>query len=263
MDRGKVIAGLAAFLQFAVALTIICIISFNLSEVWVSGWSVEYNCLWHTNGSDAVCNYGYTVAGVSMAASALLGLLQCLTLNLCGLGGVLDVALGIFGVIWWVAAAITFTAYNDQDLPNQNWRTAVTVLAWVQVALFSIMCVGGLGSLFHTIFKKRKHSSDPEPGKPTVVVVQQAPMAPPPPQPTVTVINTPAAHAPYPAAPAPAYVEQGYSQQPQPQYEYPPQQQPQYQYPTAPAPYPPQPQPYPPQAPPPPQGGSYPSIPYQ
>lgn len=50
--------------------------------------------------SSSMCNYVYALAGVSIAVSIAISLLQCCTCNLCGLGGVLDLIFAVAGTAW-------------------------------------------------------------------------------------------------------------------------------------------------------------------
>jgi mannose-P-dolichol utilization defect protein 1 len=188
MGCGGFLSGLAGFLQVGVAVAIIVITYIKLDHYTISvttdGASVSSQCLLgYTSSGMNLCHYAYAASGVSLAASAALGLLLCCTCNLCGLGGVLDFIFAALGVAWWAVAGSLLNHYMHQPyvsaLPQYNWRLIIIVLAFVSCGLFGISilisvmrvcsrCCGGSSG-------GRKHR-DVEAAAPTkVVVVQQQP----------------------------------------------------------------------------------------
>lgn len=89
--------------QFVVAVAIVAIVATKLSDVTYSNAGIYQTCSLGqcgTSCSGSLCNYMYAVAGVSMAVSLGISILQCCTCNLCGLGGILDILFAIAGTAW-------------------------------------------------------------------------------------------------------------------------------------------------------------------
>jgi hypothetical protein len=86
-----------------------------------------------------------------------------------------ELTLSLFGVLWWIAGAITATIYGnraDSDvLREEDERTAVWSLSWVNVGLFSLLL--GL-EIIKCCFEPRKNRY-PGPGIPSGGVQSEAP----------------------------------------------------------------------------------------
>ena len=126
----------SSFLQVVGAAAVAAIIAIKLQAVtWSNLTSVRtLPCaLWAGTGGQA-CVYGYTVAGVSIAAAAAISLLQCCTCDLCGLGPLLDFVFEVAAAAWWGIASGVFWRYtSDADgagVPGGEWRQRVNWAAW-------------------------------------------------------------------------------------------------------------------------------------
>ena len=90
------------------------------------------------------------LGGCTIALGILLTLLQCLTCNFCGLGGILD---GIFalagGAVWLAAAILVQDARNDLNgaSPNDTYnsrRNTIAAMVWVEFILFALIFICAL-----------------------------------------------------------------------------------------------------------------------
>lgn len=104
-----------------------------------------------TNGAN-LCYLAYGASGVSIIATGALSLLLCCTCNLCGLGGVLDALFAAAGTVLWAITGVVFNFYQRQPgmaaVPRPEWRATIPALSFVACALFGIMCLASLWSLF-------------------------------------------------------------------------------------------------------------------
>ncbi len=141
-------------IQVILAAAIIALVAVKLQDTtWYAEdgktFDVQVTCALGTAvESGSLCDYVYAVAGISMAVSLAISLLQCCTCNLCGLGSILDLLFAGVGTAWWaIAAAVVQTNVSDasdEDLPLQNYRTSVVVMMWVEVALFALLVLSGI-----------------------------------------------------------------------------------------------------------------------
>jgi hypothetical protein len=73
----------------------------------------------------------------------LVGLVQCVTCNMCGCGSLLDFIFSAAACAWWAAASLVFGKYateaNKAELPEAEWRGWIIIVAWVQAGLFVII----------------------------------------------------------------------------------------------------------------------------
>lgn len=141
----------SSFLQVVGAAAVAAIIAIKLQAVtWSNLTSVRtLPCaLWAGTGGQA-CVYGYTVAGVSIAAAAAISLLQCCTCDLCGLGPLLDFVFEVAAAAWWGIASGVFWRYtSDADgagVPGGEWRQRVNWAAWGVTAAFALMALISIG----------------------------------------------------------------------------------------------------------------------
>lgn len=186
MGCGGFLSGLAGFLQVGVAVAVIVITYIKLDHydvnISTSGATVSSQCMLGTTSNGLnLCHYTYAVGGVSLAASAALGLLLCCTCNLCGLGGILDTIFAAVGTAWWAVAGVVLNNYMHQPavsaLPQYNWRLIIIILAFVSCALFGFTVLISLGRLCSRCCSggsSGKRRRDVE-AVPTKVVVAQAP----------------------------------------------------------------------------------------
>lgn len=91
------------------------------------------------------CLFLEILGGITIAIGIIIGIIQCFTCNICGLGGILDLIFAILGSAAWLAAAIIVTnVYNDNKnttIPenaayNDN-RQVIMIMCWVEFALFA------------------------------------------------------------------------------------------------------------------------------
>eukprot|EP00877_Chromochloris_zofingiensis_P007855 jgi/Chrzof1/3322/Cz12g20260.t1 len=132
-------------LQLGIAATVIAL---NATRLYTSNGCY----LGATDTGFNLCNYAYAVGALSILATLVLAILQCVTCNLCGCGPVLDAIFAVVGAAWWAAAAVTWTLYFNQPniarLPLANYRFAIFVLSWAACGLFVLLL---LVSLFRMI----------------------------------------------------------------------------------------------------------------
>eukprot|EP00884_Botryococcus_braunii_P015830 jgi/Botrbrau1/2930/Bobra.0026s0006.2 len=149
---------LVILLQIAAAIAIIVIIPLHLQQIqWdptrfqgLKFWDgfVESNvCLLGTGFRNAhLCTYAIVAAGVSVGASLLISLMQCISCNFCSFGPFVDVIFQGAGTAWWIVASIIVTKYarqaNSLQYPQQDWRDTVMYLSWALAGLFAVgLCV--------------------------------------------------------------------------------------------------------------------------
>jgi len=70
-------------------------------------WS--YSCLLATSEHPQTCQYAYSVASISIFAGFIVSLFQCLTLDCCGMGRLVESMFDLLACIWWFAGASTIT----------------------------------------------------------------------------------------------------------------------------------------------------------
>jgi len=137
--------GLTMF-QLACCVAFIVVVSNELeSTVWWGTTSVSYQCLIGTNNNPSPCRYAYTLASVSIFWGFVLSLIQCLTLDCCGMGRFFELMFDVFAAIWWIAGAITLGTYvQDADaagVPKSAARHAILALASICGAMFICLAV--------------------------------------------------------------------------------------------------------------------------
>ncbi|PRW57746.1 peroxin 13 [Chlorella sorokiniana] len=196
----KALGALAAFLsvaEIAFAITIIVLVA---DQLWPGAGSY-YGCYWDysqspaqqycgtwtssgvclmTDNSVNVCRYSYAAAAIGIVAAIITVFAMCLP-------PVATLLAGLFGSIWWLAYAITATAYskdvNNQEFsvtlagqtvtipwgyPRGNYRTMVYALAWttfcccmVVMALAFAMMKGKGKEEGESYANKNGHIEDP------------------------------------------------------------------------------------------------------
>lgn len=104
-----------------------------------------------TDNGASLCVFAYGVSGVSILATAVLGILQCCTCRLCGLGTVLDAIFAAAGTVLWAIAGVVFHYYGRLPamaaVPRPEWRGAIPVLAFTACGLFGLMCLAAIWSV--------------------------------------------------------------------------------------------------------------------
>ncbi|GAB4821486.1 hypothetical protein N2152v2_008532 [Parachlorella kessleri] len=161
-----------------------------------------------------LCSYTYWVTGLSFFLSVALMFAQCFIRERRSYI-LATVGITLLGTIWWLAFAITTTAYgvdaNKANIIQESYRNAAWILGWVNTGLFaaaltlgSLVAFGKLGGgLSSHQSTSMGYTSGPvgyQPGPYTQPSYQQQPYV-------ATGYPT---H--YPPAPPPGYPPQGYGQ---------------------------------------------------
>lgn len=104
------------------------------------------------NNGGNLCYFAYGAAGISVLATVVLSILQCCTCHLCGLGTVLDAVFAAVGTVVWAIAGVIFDYYQKQpamqNVPRPEWRLSITILSFVACALFGLMALAAIWSMF-------------------------------------------------------------------------------------------------------------------
>ncbi|GBF96399.1 hypothetical protein Rsub_09198 [Raphidocelis subcapitata] len=153
-------------LQLICSIAVISIISNQLQVVRAvplgatsAKWS--YSCLLATSEHPQTCQYAYSIASVSIFAGFVVSLFQCLTLDCCGMGRVVESTFDLFAAMWWIAGASTITARAEEasfaQIPGEGWRQAVVAISWLASAAFlalfvtNIVLVSKIGKAFKEV----------------------------------------------------------------------------------------------------------------
>lgn len=165
MTMRSCITAVLGTLQVCAAVGLISIVLIKLEGAeWSKGWREGVDdlvrnrqCMLGVSQGQSLCTYAYYVSGVSLLATSVISIVKCCTCDLCGLGIILDIFIGSLGVLWWVVASIIFTRNaslaHTAKVPLDNWRLAVTILSWTSVALFGLMLLAALISIFRKTCK--------------------------------------------------------------------------------------------------------------
>jgi hypothetical protein len=142
--------------QLLMSLAIVIIVRESLEVVTVvpqQGGAVKasYQCYMEPaggsgsviGGAGSSCQYAYALASTSIFACFFLSLMQCLTVDCCGNGRMVESLFDVMLSVWWIAGAITLTvAKNEADAvgtPQSGARQAVVTLSWFSGAFFLIL----------------------------------------------------------------------------------------------------------------------------
>jgi hypothetical protein len=185
MIRGcvNILAAIVSLCVSLLALIIVIFVSIKLTDVTFDGFDYNFECLLGTNTSVNTftsnnCLMLQILSGLTIGLGLLIGIIQCYTCNLCGLGGILD---GIFALCgagaWGYAGGVLQTAIdsngnlreeyretgglssvvnpsldniNPEELTDDydttlNQRRAVSIMTWIE---FGFFCFLVLASLF-------------------------------------------------------------------------------------------------------------------
>ncbi len=134
-----------SFIQLGVNAAIISIIPLHLKD------KDGYSCLLSNQGGFRECNYGYVTAGVGIVLNIVVMSLTCHHVSIINSikGLLLCIASG-----WYACASgiLTLNALdaNNQNIPGEDWRTAIYSLCWANVGLTLIMAT------IHSFWKQNK-----------------------------------------------------------------------------------------------------------
>ncbi|KAI8465824.1 MAG: hypothetical protein J3K34DRAFT_77711 [Monoraphidium minutum] len=100
----------ASLLQLTCSVAIIIMIRYNLESASLGLFQrggnpmSGYTCLMATEKWPGACQYAYSVASISILLNFLLSLMQCLTMDCCGMGRLLECIVDAGLIAWWMAA---------------------------------------------------------------------------------------------------------------------------------------------------------------
>ena len=98
------------------------------------------------------CLFLEILGGITIGIGIVIGIIQCFTCNICGLGGLLDFIFALAGTAAWLAAAIIIqNVYNDnKDSPlpaiqeYNSERETIMIMCWVEFALFAFIVLASI-----------------------------------------------------------------------------------------------------------------------
>ena len=177
----RTFAAIASLCVSLLALIIVIYVSIKLVDISFDGVDYEFYCLLGNNENLYTFSYNnclmlQILSGLTIGVGLLVGIIQCYTCNLCGLGGILD---GIFSLLgagsWGYAAGVINTAVNsngelrtkyesgvslpgpanllqnvDVSLLNDdynsvvNQRDATRIMCWIEFGLFCFLLFASL-----------------------------------------------------------------------------------------------------------------------
>jgi hypothetical protein len=92
--------------------------------------------------------YAYSLASISIFFCFILSLMQCLTMDCCGMGRVVEAGFDAAACAWWVAGAVTLGLRageaNRAGIPQRDARNAIVGLSWLSAAMFLALLVTNL-----------------------------------------------------------------------------------------------------------------------
>eukprot|EP00775_Hariotina_reticulata_P010785 gene10785-10942_t len=166
----QLVQGSGGFASVGVAVAIIVITAMKLHNVKINWNNNTYNVdvantclLGSTNNGANLCYTAYAASGISIIATGVLSILQCCTCRLCGLGNILDAIFAAAGTAMWAAAGVVFNHYNalqnQRSAPAQEFRASISILSFVDCALFGLMFMAAVWSLLSMCCCKPKFSN--------------------------------------------------------------------------------------------------------
>jgi hypothetical protein len=94
------------------------------------------------------CRYAYSLASISIFFCFILSLMQCLTMDCCGMGRAVEAGFDAAACAWWVAGAVTLGLRageaNRVGIPQRDARNAIVGLSWLSAAMFLALLVTNL-----------------------------------------------------------------------------------------------------------------------
>ena len=161
----NILAGITSLCISLMALFLVIWVSIKLTDISFNGLDYEFQCLLGTNENRYTftsnnCLMLQILSGLTIGVGFVIGIIQCFTCNLCGLGGVLDGLFALLGAgAWGYAAGVLQTAVDSNGnlagelAANQNPDIVNTALN----AAMSAAGVGAseLGSDYDTVLSQR------------------------------------------------------------------------------------------------------------
>ena len=178
----NILAGITSLCISLLALFLVIWVSVKLTDITFNGLDYEFQCLLGTNENRYTftsnnCLMLQILSGLTIGVGFVIGIIQCFTCNLCGLGGVLDGLFALLGAgAWGYAAGVLQTAVDSNgnlagelaanqppDIVNTalnaamsaagvgagelggdydtvlSQRTTTGILAWVEFGLFCFL----------------------------------------------------------------------------------------------------------------------------
>lgn len=138
----------ATLLQLGCSLAIILIVRNSLYRVTVQQVPggqllMSTSCLAATPAFPGTCEYAYSLASVSIFFGFILSLMQCLTMDCCGMGRAIEAGFDAAAACWWIAGGITLglrsSEANAAGIHQAGARNAVVALCWISAALFLVL----------------------------------------------------------------------------------------------------------------------------
>ena len=135
MIRGcvNILAAITSLCVSLLALIIVIYVSIKLTDVTFDGVNFEFYCLLGTNDnlytfSSNNCLMLQILSGLTIGVGLVIGIIQCYTCNLCGLGGILDGLFSLCGAgAWGYAAGVINTAVNSNGELRAQYEAGVSL----------------------------------------------------------------------------------------------------------------------------------------
>jgi hypothetical protein len=183
MIRGcvSILAAIASLCVSLLALIIVIFVSIKLTDISFNGVNYEFTCLLGTNVDGNTFNSNNCImlqilSGLTIGVGLIIGIIQCYTCNLCGLGGLLDGAFALCGAgAWGYAGGVIQSAVdsngnlrneyestgqlsiNNPSLAGVNpssftdeydtvlsQRRAASIMCWVEFGLFCFLVIASV-----------------------------------------------------------------------------------------------------------------------
>jgi hypothetical protein len=165
---GRIWMHILVLLQILVAIAVIGVYAVCLSETEVTTngtASVMTTTCYATNKAVQVCMYSYFVASMSIVLSLVLSILQgCFPKRRNVFCLSLETLVGMAGVAWWTAAAVTQLIYSEDadeaGVAKSDCRTAAWSLGFANAAIFLVATITTLTDVSVACCKRDVDNSD-------------------------------------------------------------------------------------------------------
>jgi len=161
----NILAGITSLCISLLALFLVIWVSVKLTDITFNGLDYEFQCLLGTNENRYTftsnnCLMLQILSGLTIGVGFVIGIIQCFTCNLCGLGGVLDGLFALLGAgAWGYAPGVLQTAVDSNGNlageleANQNPDIVNTALNAAMSA--AGVGAGELGGDYDTVLSQR------------------------------------------------------------------------------------------------------------